>query len=266
MSGMRALVCLHGMLVWSATLVHVQSARLTVYPVASQAALTNFDDTNSKELEIEVVTQEVTRLFREAEKQLQRFGHQQSATAADDKVWRVCSVPRQTEEPWGTSDTCANSITCKRRQANPQHLAVEHPTSRDDGAAVALQVRRNVQRTLATELQNLSVQFRKQQKQHLNQLRQQKEGVSGSWLDAGPSGDPGDEYDPGFSDMQVRFAGRQLTMLLCIVGCARNELGYASNASDGLLRWCALVWGGQGTRKSTLRRVSFYLLLMPSGM
>jgi syntaxin 16 len=117
-----------------------------------QAALTSFDDTNSKELEIEVVTQEVTRLFREAEKQLQRFGHQQSATAADDKV------------------------------------------------------RRNVQRTLATELQNLSVQFRKQQKQHLNQLRQQKEGVSGSWLDAGPSGDPGDEYDPGFSDMQAMQA------------------------------------------------------------
>lgn len=71
---------------------------------------------------------------------------------------------------------------------------------------MGLQVRRNVQRTLATELQNLSVQFRKQQKQHLNQLRQQKEGVSGSWLDAGPSGDAGDEYDPGFSDMQVRFA------------------------------------------------------------
>lgn len=58
----------------------------------SQAALTSFDDTNSKELEIEVVTQEVTRLFREAEKQLQRFGHQQSATAADDKVGLLCSV------------------------------------------------------------------------------------------------------------------------------------------------------------------------------
>jgi hypothetical protein len=68
-----------------------------------------------------------------------------------------------------------------------------------------LQVKRNVQRTLATELQKLSVQFRKQQKQHLNQLRQQKEGVGGSWLDTGPSGDAGDEYDPGFSDIQVRW-------------------------------------------------------------
>ena len=70
---------------------------------------------------------------------------------------------------------------------------------------MGLQVRRNVQRTLATELQSLSVQFRKQQKQHLNQLRQQKEGTSGGWLDAGPSGGAGDEYDPGFSDMQVPF-------------------------------------------------------------
>lgn len=83
---------------------------------------------------------------------------------------------------------------------------MDHLTSQDDVTALGLQVRRNVQRTLATELQSLSVQFRKQQKQHLNQLRQQKEGVSGSWLDAGPSGDAGDEYDPGFSDMQVRLA------------------------------------------------------------
>jgi hypothetical protein len=51
-----------------------------------QAALTSFDDTNSKELEIEVVTQDITRLFRDAEKQLQRFGHQQSDSDADDKV------------------------------------------------------------------------------------------------------------------------------------------------------------------------------------
>lgn len=51
-----------------------------------QAALTSFDDTGGKELEIEVVTQEVTRLFRKAEVQLQRFGEQQSASEADDKV------------------------------------------------------------------------------------------------------------------------------------------------------------------------------------
>lgn len=78
----------------------------------SQAALTSFDDTNSKELEIEVVTQEVTRLFREAEKQLQRFGHQQSATAADDKVGRVCSYSWQTEE---VLRTCTVFTMCRSR-------------------------------------------------------------------------------------------------------------------------------------------------------
>ena len=35
----------------------------------------------------------------------------------------------------------------------------------------ALQVKQNVQRTLAIELQKLSVQFRKQQKAYLNKLR-----------------------------------------------------------------------------------------------
>lgn len=92
---------------------HAQWAWLTTC-LAQQAALTSFDDTNSKELEIEVVTQEVTRLFREAEKQLQRFGHQQSATAADDKVGRVCSVSRQTDTPL---HACAHSIMRRYRQA-----------------------------------------------------------------------------------------------------------------------------------------------------
>lgn len=68
-----------------------------------------------------------------------------------------------------------------------------------------LQVKQNVQRTLATELQKLSVQFRKQQKAHLQQLRQNKEGLGGgSWLpDASTT--TADDYDPGFSDMQVRL-------------------------------------------------------------
>lgn len=117
-----------------------------------QAALTSFDDTGSKELEIEVVTQEVTRLFRKAESSLQRFGSRQSPSEADDKV------------------------------------------------------KRNMQRTLATELQKLSLQFRKQQKQHLNRLRQSKEG-SGSFFDTGGPSDAGaDEFDPGFSDLQAMQA------------------------------------------------------------
>ena len=39
-------------------------------------------------------------------------------------------------------------------------------------AAWALQVKQNVQRTLAMELQKLSVQFRKQQKKYLQDIKQ----------------------------------------------------------------------------------------------
>ena len=60
-----------------------------------------------------------------------------------------------------------------------------------------------MQRTLATDLQKLSLQFRKQQKQHLGRVKASKDGAApGGWLDTGPS-DAGDDYDPGFSDIQV---------------------------------------------------------------
>ena len=52
-----------------------------------QAALTTFDDTGGNEMDIELVTQEVTRLFRKCEAQLQRFGEQRSSSEADEKVW-----------------------------------------------------------------------------------------------------------------------------------------------------------------------------------
>ena len=68
-----------------------------------------------------------------------------------------------------------------------------------------------MQRTLAIELQRLSVQFRKQQKAYLSRLRQKDapsaSGASFSVLDetSGTSGreaiDP--DYDPGFNEIQV---------------------------------------------------------------
>lgn len=122
-----------------------------------KATLTSFDDTNSSEVEIEVLTQDITRLFRKCEVRLQRFGDTGSVSEADEKV------------------------------------------------------KLNVQRTLAIELQRLSVQFRKQQKAYLNRLRQKNgpsaSGASFSVLDdtAGTSGrealDP--EYDPGFNEIQT---------------------------------------------------------------
>lgn len=51
-----------------------------------RAALTSFDDTNSNEVEIEVITQEITRLFRKCEVRLQKFGSGKSTSEADEKV------------------------------------------------------------------------------------------------------------------------------------------------------------------------------------
>ena len=83
------------------------------------------------------------------------------------------------------------------------------------------QVKQNVQRTLAIELQKLSLAFRKQQKAYLTQLRQAAPAAGGSSfavLDAAAPGvRTGDEdLDPGFSDMQARahawpVRGRRLT-------------------------------------------------------
>lgn len=48
--------------------------------------MTTFDDTGSKELEIEVVTQEITRLIKQAEVRLHKFQQQPSQTPTEEKV------------------------------------------------------------------------------------------------------------------------------------------------------------------------------------
>ena len=121
-----------------------------------KASLSRFDDAKDDEVAVEVVTQQITKMFRKCEARLQKFaggaeGHRDSTNEADEKV------------------------------------------------------RKNVQRTLAVELQRLSVQFRKQQKEYLNQLRTRDGNKSAAAalniLDATPSAH--DSYDPGFSDMQA---------------------------------------------------------------
>lgn len=80
------------------------------------------------------------------------------------------------------------------------------------GLVVRMQVKQNVQRTLAIELQKLSVAFRKQQKAYLNKLRKSSAASSSFSLldDVAPSGRGGgeDDYDPGFSEIQVGCRGR----------------------------------------------------------
>lgn len=54
-----------------------------------RAALTTFDDSNSHEVEIDVVTQEITRLFRKCEARLQQFGVGKTKSETDEKVLSV---------------------------------------------------------------------------------------------------------------------------------------------------------------------------------
>jgi len=69
-------------------------------------------------------------------------------------------------------------------------------------------VRKNVQRSLATDLQNLSMEFRKKQSSYLKQLRQQKEGQDGVDLEMNMNGTKStfedDEFDDvGFTEIQM---------------------------------------------------------------
>lgn len=79
-----------------------------------------------------------------------------------------------------------------------------------------------LQRTLAVELQRLSIQFRKQQKAYLNRLRSKDGGGAGggSSFDLLGEGQQGrqqqEDFDPGFSDNQVR----------CVLCCAALRDAY----------------------------------------
>lgn len=73
-----------------------------------------------------------------------------------------------------------------------------------------MQVRKNVQRACATDLQKLSIEFRKQQKDYLNKVKAQKEreqgGAIGGWdlLSGGGSEEATEEdKDLGFSQSQL---------------------------------------------------------------
>lgn len=70
-----------------------------------------------------------------------------------------------------------------------------------------LQIKKNLQRTLAGELQELSRQFRKQQKAYLARLRT-REASSGAL-----SGGRDDTFDPGFSDLQQLKADTLSTLV-----------------------------------------------------
>ncbi|KAI4349704.1 hypothetical protein L6164_010266 [Bauhinia variegata] len=72
-------------------------------------------------------------------------------------------------------------------------------------------LRKNVQRSLATDLQNLSMDLRRKQSAYLKQLQQQKEGYDGVDLEMNLTGNKFGFQDDEFSD--VGFSEQQMTKL-----------------------------------------------------
>ncbi len=77
-----------------------------------KAALTSFDDSGNHEMDIEVLTQDTTRLFRKAEVRLQQFGQGGSTSEADEKVSSTLLLCLQ------GSDVPDMHHRCVQRQAN----------------------------------------------------------------------------------------------------------------------------------------------------
>ncbi|RDX92128.1 Syntaxin-43, partial [Mucuna pruriens] len=79
------------------------------------------------------------------------------------------------------------------------------------GSSEDSNVRKNVQRSLATDLQNLSMDLRRKQSAYLKRLQQQKEGYDGVDLEMNFNGSKFESHNDEFSD--VGFSEEQMTKL-----------------------------------------------------
>ena len=107
-------------------------------------------------------------------------------------------------------------------RANTQRPALACPALPAPGA----------QRTLAVELQRLSIQFRKQQKEYLNRLRSKDGGGAGgggssfNLLDEGRGRQQEEDFDPGFSEVQAcKAAGQPAGAVVRLAGVCLNVCG-----------------------------------------
>jgi syntaxin 16 len=122
----------------------------------ARALLPNFDEFSGEDAKVEVLTQEITRLFKRCEKSLQALSASQATDPGDAKV------------------------------------------------------RQNVVRSMAADLQKLSMDFRRKQKDYLTKLKQLQDrgpggDVFGEISGGGGEGEGGSSsYDVGFSDMQIQ--------------------------------------------------------------
>ncbi|KAB1202180.1 Syntaxin-43 [Morella rubra] len=130
-------------------------------------------------------------------------------------------------------------------------------------------VRKNVQRSLATDLQKLSMELRKKQSTYLNRLRQQKEGQDGVDLEMNLNGSRSKMEDDDLDDMVVESVNelaqimKDLSVLVIDQGTIIDRIDYniqnvATTVEEGLKQLhkvlgkrksrvvLFIIWGGFG--------------------
>ncbi|KAG6774996.1 hypothetical protein POTOM_018418 [Populus tomentosa] len=106
-------------------------------------------------------------------------------------------------------------------------------------------IRKNVQRSLATDLQNLSIELRKKQSTYLKRLRQQKEGQDGVDLEMNLNGSRSIIDDDNLDDMVVESVNelaqimKDLSVLVIDQGTIVDRIDYniqnvATTVEEGL--------------------------------
>lgn len=104
-------------------------------------------------------------------------------------------------------ETLTREITAllRKSEVRLKRLSAGRGSSEDSN------VRKNVQRSLATDLQNLSMDLRRKQSTYLKRLQQQQEGYDGIDLEMNFKGSSSGLQDDGFDD--VGFSEEQMTKL-----------------------------------------------------
>ncbi|KAL9332304.1 hypothetical protein ACSQ67_001914 [Phaseolus vulgaris] len=113
------------------------------------------------------------------------------------------------------------------------------------GSSEDSNVRKNVQRSLATDLQNLSMDLRRKQSAYLKRLQQQKEGYDGVDLEMNFNGSKFGSHDDEFSDVVVKSVHelaqimKDLSVLVIDQGTIVDRIDYniqsvSTSVEDGL--------------------------------
>jgi len=121
--------------------------------------LLRFDDRQDEQQEIEILTQEISRLFRDSEQKIKEIGKSSGEKSHEDLV------------------------------------------------------KHNIQATMASELQDLSILFRKSQKNYLNRLRGKEGSKDLFTIEKEEGGDIEESYDKGFTGGQMKLVNESLSVI-----------------------------------------------------